>query len=100
MTRGDRWTINERMSLTVEQAMALALAHHQSGRVVEAESIYRQVLSAAPLHPDALHLLGVLEHLAGRSAIAAELIHKAIQVRPSYAPAYNNLGNVLKDQRQ
>ena len=46
--------------ITIEQAMQIALGHHQAGRLAEAEAIYRQVLAQFPDHADALHLLGVL----------------------------------------
>ena len=45
---------------TVDQAIQRALLHHQAGRLAEAEVLYRQALTEAPGHPDALHLLGAL----------------------------------------
>ncbi len=37
-----------RQQLTIEQAFALALEHHQAGRYAEAEDIYRQIVIAVP----------------------------------------------------
>ena len=48
------------MSLTVEQALQQAIAHHQSGQLQDAERLYRAILQAQPNHPDANHNLGVL----------------------------------------
>lgn len=35
-------------TLTVEQAMQQAVAHHQAGRLQEAEQLYRTILQAHP----------------------------------------------------
>ena len=72
-----------------------AVSHHQAGNASEAERLYRQVLAVDPEQADALHLLGVLAYQAGRADLAAPLIQRAIEHRPS-APSYHlNLGNAL-----
>ncbi|NQU59414.1 MAG: tetratricopeptide repeat protein [Rhodospirillales bacterium] len=81
-----------------EQSLRLAMAHHQGGRLSQAEGLYRQILQADPDHPDALHLLGLLAHQAGNSDLAVELITKAIEVNPGHGEAHYNLGNVLLEQ--
>ena len=58
-----------------------ALAHHQAGRLPEAEQLYRQILALEPRHADSLHLLGVLAQQVGRHDIALELIGRAIATR-------------------
>src|SRR5581483_2485845 len=42
---------------------AVAIQHHQAGRLDVAEEICREVLAAVPDHVDALHLLGVIASL-------------------------------------
>ncbi|MBW2466843.1 MAG: tetratricopeptide repeat protein, partial [Deltaproteobacteria bacterium] len=74
-----------------------ALALHQTGRLLQAEALYRKILAADPEHADALHYLGLLAHQTGKSDIAVQLIHKAISSRPDYTDAYNSLGVVLND---
>jgi Flp pilus assembly protein TadD len=81
--------------MTVDEAMNLAVAHHQAGRLAEAEPLYRQVLAAVPDHPGALHLLGVIAHQVGRSDAAIDLIGRSIQLAPC-AAAYSNLGEALR----
>ena len=49
---------------TIPEALAIAIQHHQAGRLPAAEQIYRQILAADPKQPDAWHLLGVLAHQA------------------------------------
>ncbi len=82
----------------IQKIFAAALQHHQAGRLIDAERLYRQVLQADSRHADALHFLGVLAHQLGRHEIAADLIQKAI-AQNGRVPAYhNNLGNALKAQ--
>ena len=40
------------------------MQYHRAGRLAEAEAQYRRALAVAPAHPEALHLLGLLAHLA------------------------------------
>jgi tetratricopeptide (TPR) repeat protein len=75
--------------------MQAGIAHHQAGRLREAESHYREVLARNPSHPEALHMLGVLAHQGGRDDIAVELIGQAIRLGPDDATCHSNLGNVL-----
>jgi tetratricopeptide (TPR) repeat protein/SAM-dependent methyltransferase len=82
----------------VPALFAEALRLHQSGRVAEAEQLYRQVLALAPGHPDSLHLLGVAAYQAGRLDAAVDLIGQAIARKESVAFYHNNLGLALKDQ--
>ena len=81
--------------MTLPEAFNLALQHHQSGRLAEAESIYRQILAADPRHAESLHFLGVIAHQVGRNDLAADLIRQAIALRPNFPAAYNNLGTAL-----
>lgn len=84
----------DRLARTLDQAVRL----HQSGRLQQAERLYREILAAQPDHADALHLLGVLTHQSGRPGIAVELIEQAIALRPG-APAFHyNLAHVLREQ--
>ncbi|MBI3222259.1 MAG: tetratricopeptide repeat protein, partial [Nitrosomonadales bacterium] len=82
----------------IAHALQTAVGHQQAGRLPQAEAIYRQILQAAPNHPDALHLLGLIAHQVGKHEIAVELISKALVFVPNYAEAHNNLGVALNDQ--
>jgi predicted TPR repeat methyltransferase len=72
-----------------------ALAHHQQGRLAEAESIYLQLLKMQPKDVDALHYLGVLRMKLGRPDDAIELIKRSLTLSPHNPDAWNNLGNLL-----
>ncbi len=82
--------------MSVQAALQAAIAHHQAGRLPEAEALYRQILARLPQHPDALHLLGLLAHHLGRHESAVELINQALAVAPNHAPCHCNLGNALQ----
>ena len=76
--------------------IADALTLHRQGKLAEAEAIYRSVLSQAPLHVDALHLLGVIHHQRGENAVAAELLERAIGLDPDLDAVHANYGLVLQ----
>jgi tetratricopeptide (TPR) repeat protein len=78
----------------IDQTLRQALAHHQEGRLREAEQGYRAVLGVAPEQPDALHLLGMIADQSGHGAAGAGLIERAIVARPDAAQFYFNLGGV------
>ena len=55
-------------------AIERGMAHHQAGRLREAGAAYREALGHQPDHPDALHLLGLINHLEGDSDGAIAMI--------------------------
>jgi len=72
------------------------LAHHQAGRLAEAEALYRQVLADLPHHPHANNYLGVLASQVGRHDVAVELLQKAIQADARVPEFHNHLGMALQ----
>jgi predicted O-linked N-acetylglucosamine transferase (SPINDLY family) len=83
---------------TICEALAIAIRHHQAGRLQVAEQLYRQILAAAPNHADAIHLLGLVAHQVGKHEMAVEYIRRAIGLNGNAAVLHNSLGNALKDQ--
>jgi Flp pilus assembly protein TadD len=51
---------------------------HGAGRLAEAGQIYQQVLTMAPAHPDALHMMGVLLLQTGQPTQALGWLERAI----------------------
>jgi predicted O-linked N-acetylglucosamine transferase (SPINDLY family) len=91
-----RFSSNTMTQVTIEQAIQIALEHHQAGRLAEAEAIYRQILAIDPNYADALNLLGVLAGQVGHLEPAIELIQRAIAIDPT-APHYHaNLGETYR----
>jgi protein O-GlcNAc transferase len=77
-----------------EQMLAAAMDHHRSGRLIEAERIYRQVCDSDPNNARAFHLLGVVAHQLQRPDAAA-LVGQAVVLNPQSAEAHNDRGVIL-----
>ena len=77
-----------------QRALNDAIRLHQSGRLAEAEQLYRRILSLAPDNVDTLHLLGMLASQCGQHEAAIPLIGKAIALSKSrpVAAFHNNIG--------
>ncbi|HEY8086063.1 MAG TPA: tetratricopeptide repeat protein, partial [Methylophilaceae bacterium] len=87
-------------SNAVQAQLQQALAFHQSGKLTEAEQLYRAVLQQAPKHFDALHFYGVLHCQRGQFETALALIDKAVSLNPSFPDAHLNLGIALHELRR
>jgi predicted O-linked N-acetylglucosamine transferase (SPINDLY family) len=81
----------------LQSSLQSALSHHRSGRLAAAEQIYRQILSADPIQPDALHLLGLIALQARQFPQAIDLISRALQFRPDWPEAICNLSSALNE---
>lgn len=85
-------------TLDISKALETALAHHQAGRLSQAEQIYRQILQQQSNHPVALHLLGIAACQTGNFAEGIECYRQALALQPESIDLYNNLGNALQQQ--
>ena len=62
----------------IEYIIEMALSHHRSGRLSEAEKIYTQVLEIDPKQPDAIHLLGMVAFARKNYDEAVRFVNAAI----------------------
>ena len=83
---------------TLSEALAIAIAHHQAGRLEMAEDIYRRILAVEPDHADAWHLLGLIAHQCKQHDAAARHLQRAIGLNPTKALFHYNLGSVRNAQ--
>jgi len=81
--------------INLEEAIGLAMECQRSGRLTDAELLYRKILEMEPARPEALHYSGVLAHQQGRLEEATALIERSLEVEPNQADCYSNLGIVL-----
>ena len=79
----------------VPQVFAQALTFHTQGRLVEAESLYSQVLAHRPDHFDALQMLSVVKLAKGQPAEALRLISEAMRLRKPSPQVLVNYGMIL-----
>jgi protein O-GlcNAc transferase len=87
----------------VAELFATGAAHHQAGRLNEAESCYRQVLAALLDNADAPHLfaqaylgLGAALKNQGKFDEALAAYREANRISPALVEASYNLGNAFK----
>lgn len=86
--------------LSLDEAVALAIAMHRANGLDDAERLYGRILQAVPDHAAALHFMGVLQHQRGASEEALRLIRRSIEANGAVPDWHNNLGNVLLESGQ
>jgi tetratricopeptide (TPR) repeat protein len=69
---------------------------HQAGRYADAARAYQALLDRDPDDADVVHLFGVMHHQCGYSARAAELIGRAIALRPHVAVYHANFAEIRR----
>ena len=79
------------------EAVTQGLSAHRQGKLADAVALYRQALSYAPEHFNALHMLGVALAQQSDYAGAIDCLGRAVQARPDIAAAHCNLGNAQRD---
>ncbi len=72
------------------------LACHRSGRLQEADDLYRQILRVDPRQADAHHLLGLTAHSRGDDRAALCHIERAIAEKPDQPAFHTNLGFIYR----
>jgi tetratricopeptide (TPR) repeat protein len=82
--------------MSVQDALKLASAHQGAGRLQQAETILRQVLKQRPNQPEALHLLAIVAHQAGKTNIGIELIARALTINPNIPVFHANIAEMYR----
>ncbi len=91
--QGDFW-------LHIELAAALLIADRRKEDAVEAEKHVAAALALSRGSPNVHFYLGTALHKNGKFDRAATSFQNAIQRKPDYVEAYNNLGNALTSLKQ
>lgn len=78
----------------------LAFSHLRSGRLLDAEALYKRASTIDPADPDVAHFLGIIAYRTGRYDQAIAQLTNATRLAPGYAEAHNNLGIILLEQRK
>jgi protein O-GlcNAc transferase len=82
------------------EALAIAIGHHQAGRLDVAEQIYRQILAVNPDQADRCICWGVVASQLGKNEVAVAYISRAIELKRTESAFQSNLGHVLQIQRR
>ncbi len=85
------------MPPTPVQALQSAIAHHQAGRLAEAEQAYRAVLATAPGHGDANHNLGLLLAQVSGPETALPYLKRALAGTPAHPQYLLSYANALME---
>jgi protein O-GlcNAc transferase len=85
------------MTVTVEQALLQAIEAHRSGRLQDAERLYRAILEVSPQHCDANHNLGVLAVGVGKPAEGLPHLKTALEANPSQGQFWISYIGALAD---
>jgi protein O-GlcNAc transferase len=75
-------SIEQKLERTVETVLQLAVNHHQSGQILDAERLYRAVLQIQPNHPSANHKLGILLFEAQQPTAGLLKLEMALEACP------------------
>ena len=83
----------------IPHAYETAVQHQKSGRLGDAEAIYRQILAAHPEIAEVRNNLGIVLFDQGRITEAIVEYRAALARKSGFAEAWNNLGNALRRLR-
>lgn len=88
------------MSSDIKEQIGVALQLHQTGKIVEAEKLYREILIDCPDEGNVLNLLGVLKTQNNQFNDAIVYLKKALNLYPNFFDAWFNLGLAYKNRNQ
>jgi tetratricopeptide (TPR) repeat protein len=83
---------------TTSELLQSGIESYETGHLDRAATIYGRVLEQYPQHPDALHLMGLVDANQGRVTLAISRIREAVSLLPSSDDYYLSLIDILKKQ--
>ncbi len=78
--------------VNLQQTLRQAFNLHQQGLLEPAETLYRVVLAHLPEQADALHFLGLIQHIRGQRIAAREMLLRSVAIKPDVAMYQKNIG--------
>jgi tetratricopeptide (TPR) repeat protein len=85
---------------TIPSALHIATTYHQANRLMEAEHLYRQILTTQPAHPEALYGLGVMLQRREDYPAAETVLKTLLDLQPDNTKAWFSLGTLHQAQGQ
>jgi len=83
------------MIFNIDNIFQQAFAAHQNGKIEEAADGYIKILSSVPDHPNALHLLGLIEFDRKNYVSAIPLVKKSLELVPNALQWLLNYGKIM-----
>ncbi len=80
----------------VSALFALAVRHHQAGRLFDAENVYREVLASDSEHFGSLHHLGIIALQKGQAQAAIDVIGRALAANNRVPDCHYNMAFALQ----
>ena len=87
-------------TLALSEAFNRAISAYNAGKLVEAEQLCQQIITAKPDLFDALHLLAVVQASLGKQDLALVSYDRALIVRPDHAVSLSNRGVTLHELKR
>lgn len=88
------------MELTIDQALQIAVEAHATGKLQDAEALYRTILQSEPHHPDANHNLGVMAVSVNITKAALPLFKTALEANPNHGQFWiSYVDALIKDEQ-
>ncbi len=78
------------------EVFVIASEYFEAGRLDAAERMLRHLLATQPEQPEAVHLLGLIEHKRGHGEAAAALVERAIAAGGRRPVHYRNLSEIYR----
>jgi predicted O-linked N-acetylglucosamine transferase (SPINDLY family) len=88
-------SVMAKTTLTTAEAIIQAMEFQKTGRLAEAEVLFRKVLEVAPKHAQALSQLGLLEQATGRAS-GLERVKDAVNLSPEASRLWFNYAKALQ----
>lgn len=83
-------------TVTIKEAIDIALAYQNTGNLAEAENIFLQIIEFNPNIPDVWSMLGVCQILYKKHESAIKSLQNAIKLKSNEYSYYVNLGEAYK----
>ena len=87
--------MSEPSTLSLDEAIALAVEWLKEGRARDAGVICQRALDVMPEHPDALHYSGMAAYQQGHVDEAVALVRRSLELAPDQSDWHSNLGIML-----
>ena len=84
---------------SIAELLESAWTKFRAGRLHEAEQVCLEILRKAPEQTAALHFLGLIASQTGRDDLALTYLGATVRLKPDFAEAHCNLGNVFINQK-